>query len=272
MRPKPPQVRPKSGITDFAASHAAEAVPRPVAALVDSFRRGAVIPAHAHKRAQLIFAVKGTMTVRAAGGLWILPPSHALWLPGGVVHQIRMNGAVEMRTLYVQPEHARDIKNECHVLFVSPLLRELIVRAMELPALYEESGMEGRVMQLILEEIASLPAQPLGLRMPRDPRLLRLCEAVLRDVSLTDSIGQLGASVGLSERSVIRLFPKETGLSFGRWHKQARLLKAFELFEQGESVTRVALELGYSGPSAFAKMFRRMLGKAPLAARFVGPS
>jgi AraC-like DNA-binding protein/quercetin dioxygenase-like cupin family protein len=251
MRPKPPQARPKSGITDFAASDAAEAVPRPVAALVDSFKPGAVIPAHAHKRAQLIFAVKGTMTVRAAGGLWILPPSHALWVPGGV---------------------ARGIRNDCHVLFVSPLLRELIVRAMELPALYEESGMEGRVMQLILEEIASLPAQPLGLRMPRDPRLLRLCEAVLRDVSLTDSIGQLGASVGLSERSVIRLFPKETGLSFGRWHKQARLLKAFELFEQGESVTRVAFELGYSGPSAFAKMFRRMLGKVPLAARFVGPS
>jgi len=207
------------------------------------------------------------MTVQAAAGLWILPPSHALWMPAGVVHQIRANGPVEMRTLYVQPEHAQGIKSECHVLFVSPLLRELIVRAMQLPALYDERGMDGRVMKLILDEVGHLPAQPLGLRMPSDARLLRLCELVLRDLGTTDSIARLGAAVGLSERSVMRLFPKETGLSFRRWHNQARLLKAFELFNQGQSLTQVALDVGYSGPSAFAKMFRRTMGKAPTAMR-----
>jgi AraC-like DNA-binding protein len=264
MRPKPPQRRPKAD--GFPAGHLrAESVPRPVATLADSFDQGAVIPPHSHERAQLIFALQGTMTVQAAGGLWILPPSHALWVPPGVVHQIRMGGRVEMRTLYIQPQHAASGRHECQVLFVSPLLRELIVRAMELPALYDERGMEGRLMRLILDEIALLPPQPLGLRLPRDARLLRLCEHVLRELSTADSIGRLGASVGLSERSVIRLFPKETGLSFRRWHKQARLLKAFELFDHGQSVTRVALELGYSGPSAFAKMFRRTMGKAPMA-------
>jgi AraC-like DNA-binding protein len=243
----------------------AESVPRPVAVLADSLARGAVIPAHSHGRDQVIFALQGTMTVQAGGGLWILPPSHALWVPAGVVHQIRMSGPVEMRTLYIQPEHARHIKRKCHVLFVSPMLRELIVRAVELPPLYDERGMEGRLMRLILDEIALLPAQPLGLRMPGDPRLLRLCELVLRDLSTPDSIAQLGAAVGLSERSVNRLFSRETGLSFRRWQNQARLLKAFELFDHGQSVTRVALELGYSGPSAFSKMFRRTMGKAPMA-------
>lgn len=207
------------------------------------------------------------MTVRAADGLWILPPSHALWMPAGVVHQIRTNGPVEMRTLYIQPRHAQRIKNECHVVFVSALLRELIVRAMEFPALYDLRGMPGRVMTLILDEVARLPAQPLGLRMPRDPRLLRLCELVLRDLSTAEPIARLGAAVGLSERSVMRLFPKHTGLSFRRWHNQARPLKAFELFDQGQSLTRVALDVGYSGPSAFAKMCRRTLGKAPTALR-----
>jgi len=229
MRPKRPIRRGPVGASSFAAVPAvnsfpaghqrAESVPRPVAALADSLARGAVIPSHRHKRAQLIFAVRGTMTVRAAGGLWILPPSHALWVPAGVVHQIRMGGPVEMRTLYTQPEYARGIKNKCHVLFVSPLLRELIVRAMELPALYDKRGMEGRMMRLILDEIARLPAQPLGLRMPSDPRLLRLCDLILGDLSKPD----------------------------------------------GQSVTLVALELGYSGPSAFSKMFRRTLGKAPMA-------
>jgi len=262
MRPKQPPQRPRRGAGDLAS---AQAVPRPVAALGDSFAQGVVIPAHVHERAQLIFALQGTMTVRAAGGLWILPASHALWVPGGVVHEIRMNGPVEMRTLYIHPRHARRVRRACEVLFVSPLLRELIVRAMELRPDYDERGMDGRLMRLILDEIASLPAQPLGLRMPRDARLLRLCERFLGDLSTTDPIARLAAAVGLSERTVVRLFPKETGLSFARWQDQARLLKAFELFDAGQSVTRVALELGYSSPSAFAKMFRRIIGKPPSA-------
>jgi AraC-like DNA-binding protein len=71
--------------------------------------------------------------------------------------------------------------------------------------------------------------------------------------------------VGLSERSVIRLFRKETGMSFRRWHAQARLIKAYELFNDRRSVTAVAMELGYSSPAAFAKMFRRALGRPPTA-------
>lgn len=207
------------------------------------------------------------MTVQAADGLWILPPSHALWMPAGVVHQIRASAGVEMRTLYIHPGYAQHIRNECHVLFVSALLRELIARAMELPALYDERGMDGRLMALILDEVARLPAQPLCLRMPRDSRLVRLCNLVLADLCRTDSIGRLGTAVGLSERSVMRLFRRETGLTFRGWHNQARLLKAFELLDQGRSLTHVALDVGYSSPAAFSKMFRRTMGKAPTAMR-----
>lgn len=263
MRPKPPKRPSRGGAGDLAT---AESVPRPVAALADSFVPGAVIPAHFHReRAQLIYAAQGTMTVRAGGSLWLVPASHAVWVPAGVLHEIRMGGSVEMRTLYVQPQHARAIGAQCRVLFVSPLLRELIARATQLPPLYDEEGMGGRLMRLILDELALLPAQPLGLRMPADPRLHRLCEHVLDDLSKSEPIAKLGAAVGLSERSVMRLFAVETGLSFGRWLSQARILKAFELFDGGLSVTRVALELGYSDPSAFSKMFRKLLGKAPSA-------
>lgn len=235
--------------------------------LADSLQRGAAIPAHCHQRSQLIFAISGAMSVRTAESYWLLPPSHALWMPAGVVHAIRANSPVEMRSLYVQPACAHLIRDDCHVIFVSPLLRELVVRAMSLPALYDERGMDGRLMELILDEIARLPAQPLGLRMPGDARLLKLCERLLADLSTSESVAALGAAVGLSERSVMRLFLKETGLSFRRWHNQARLLRAFELFERRQNHTQIALELGYSSPSAFAKMFRRTLGKSPSALR-----
>jgi AraC-like DNA-binding protein len=242
---------------------AANRVPRAVSALANSYPKAHVIAPHHHPRAQLIFAVQGVMSVRAAGSVWTVPASHALWMPPGIEHSVRMASAVEMRSLYFEPRRVRRSPRECQVLFVPALLRALIVAAMEVPPLYDERGRDGRVMQLILDEVAALTPEPLGLRMPTDARLARLCERLLEDLSASPSIAELGRRVGLSERSVIRLFPRETGMSFGRWQQQARLHRAFALFDEGLGVTRVALELGYSSPGAFTKMFRRLLGASP---------
>ena len=59
----------------------------------------------------------------------------------------------------------------CHVLPISSLLRELIVRATELPMRYDEAGPAGHVVALILAELRGLQALPLQLPMPRDTRL-----------------------------------------------------------------------------------------------------
>src|SRR5688572_19377441 len=56
---------------------------------------------HWHARAQFVFAVEGTMTVRTPRRAWMVPPSRALWVPAHTVHEIQMYGVVEMRSLYV---------------------------------------------------------------------------------------------------------------------------------------------------------------------------
>jgi AraC-like DNA-binding protein len=263
MRPKPPPLRRHPNASTDA--RAANRIPRPVAALAASYPAGHTIPLHHHPRAQLIHGLQGVMTVRAAGSVWTVPASHALWLPAGTEHSVHMDVQVEMRSLYFDRRRVRGTPQECRVLSVTPLLRELIVRAMELPPLYDERGRDGRIMKLIVDEIGMLRPEPLELRMPGDARLARLCRILLARLSETPSIAELGARVGLSERSVIRLFPRETGLTFGRWQQQARLQRAFALLDEGLSVTQVALELGYAGPSAFTKMFRRTLGSTPTA-------
>ena len=60
-----------------------------------------------------------------------------------------------------------------------------------------------------------------------------------------------------------RLFHRETGQSFSAWRQSVRLLEALARLGAGESVTSVALDVGYDSPSAFTAMFRRELGAAP---------
>ncbi|HYM33468.1 MAG TPA: AraC family ligand binding domain-containing protein, partial [Candidatus Cybelea sp.] len=145
-------------------------LPRPVAAMAKEFPDGHLIARHRHKRAQLLFATEGVMTVTTPDGSWVVPPHRAVWVPPGVEHEIRVSGGLSMRTLYVSEAAAADLPKHCTVLDVSPLLRELILRAVELPVLYDEAGPAGRLMSLILDEICALPVLPLHLPWPEDGR------------------------------------------------------------------------------------------------------
>jgi transcriptional regulator GlxA family with amidase domain len=128
---------------------------------------------------------------------------------------------------------------------------------------YDPGSAEERLMQVVADEMGVLERQPRSLKMPSDKRLARLCQLMIEHLSDSASIAELGERVGLSERSVIRLFPEETGLSLHRWREQARLMRAFVLTEQGMIVTQVAFELGYSSSSAFSKTLRKQFGGAP---------
>jgi AraC-like DNA-binding protein len=170
---------------------------------------------------------------------------------------------VAMRTLYVRADVAETLPRQCCVIAVSPLLRELILRAVELPLLYDERGPEARVMSLILDEIRALPALPLHLPWPADPRLKRLCAAIQEDPASERTLEHWADTVGASSRTLARLFRKETGMSFGEWRQQVRLVDALGRLATGQKVTAVAMDLGYQSPSAFTSMFRRALGEPP---------
>lgn len=67
----------------------------------------------------------------------------------------------------------------------------------------------------------------------------------------------------MSRRAFTRLFRREAGLSFAAWRQQACLVAALPRLLVGESVTSVAIDLGYGSPSTFTTMFKRILGAAP---------
>ncbi len=238
-------------------------VPRPIAAMAKDYPDGWVQPRHSHRRAQLVYASSGVMTIHTPQGVWTVPPDRALWIPPDIDHQIEMSGTVAMRTLYVEPEAASGLPDVCAVVAVSGLLRELILRVVEIPLLYDEGGAGGRIAGLIFDELRTLPSLPLHLPSPRDARLQRLCTAVRQRPADSRTLQAWGREVGASARTLARLFRDETGLTFGRWRAQARLLSALGRLAGGEKVTTVALDLGYDSPSAFTALFRRHFGVPP---------
>jgi AraC-like DNA-binding protein/quercetin dioxygenase-like cupin family protein len=238
-------------------------VPRPIVAMAKDFPNGHLIPVHQHDRSQLLYASSGVMTVTTEMGIWVVPPLRAVWIPAYTDHQINCSGNLSMRTVYIKSGAISNLPDECCVVTVPPLLRELILHAVTLPRLYEPDSLEERIMNLILDLIQILKAAPLELRMPTDVRLKKISEKLKVDPGDNRTLEQWGKSVGATERTLARRFRFETGMSFRQWRQQMRILESLRRLGREEQVSTVALDLGYNSPSAFIGMFKKALGKTP---------
>ncbi len=243
---------------------------RPIVALASDHPGPHRFALHRHRRAQLVYAIEGFMTVETASGTWAVAAQHAVWVPAGIEHEVRSPGPLAMRTLYIDPAVAAGLPASCCVLRVPPLLRELILRATTLPDLLPPDGPEARLLAVIPDELRALAPEPLHLPLPRDRRLRAVTERLGAALPDDRPLGAWAASVGASERTLARLFLKETGLTFGAWRQRLRLLSAVARLAEGQAVTTVAYDLGYGSPSAFIAMFKRAFGQTP--GRYVRPA
>ncbi|MBI1752082.1 MAG: helix-turn-helix transcriptional regulator [Acidobacteria bacterium] len=234
-----------------------------VATVSCEFAPGLTLPEHEHPEDQLVFASRGVMTVRTRAGLWVVPPSRAVWIPAGIPHAVEMSGAVSMRSLYFAPGLMRGFPNSCSVVTVGPLLRELIVHVCAIGRLNRRRPVQARLLAVLLDQLGLTPTLPLQLPHPIDPRAQRIAQLLLDNPSDSRTLDQLCATSGASRRTIQRLFLAETRMAFQRWRQQLRLLHALQQLAAGEKVTATALEAGYSSPSAFVSMFRRQLGTTP---------
>lgn len=244
---------------DIPSIHGDQHATGPVTAVALDYADGHQVPSHSHQRAQLLYAVRGVLVVGSASGLWVVPDNRGLWIPAGIEHWTRMVGEVRVRTLYIEPDSAPHLPTACTVLAISPLLRELILAAVGIAGEVPADSRDGRVLRLLLDELTSEPALPLHLPLPNEPRLRRLC----RDMGLEAGLQAWAARASVDAKTVRRWFLRDTGLTFGQWRQQARLLRALELLGSGASVLEAALEVGYSTPSAFSAMFSRQFGRPP---------
>ena len=218
--------------------------------------------AHSHARGQLLGASRGLLTVGTASGQWVVPAIHAVWIPPHHVHSLRSHGAFAGWSVYVAPHACDALPDTPCTMRSSGLLREAVMRAATWSdAPHDEA--QTRIAGVILDEIRALPREPLGLPLPRDPRLVRIAQALADNLADNRRIDDWAEWAAIPVRTLTRRFAAETGFSFTEWRQRARLMRALEMLAAETPVTHIALDLGYDSISAFIAMFRRTFGVTP---------
>lgn len=226
---------------------------------------------HSHARAQLVCATTSALDVVAGDRRWTVQPGRAAWLPGGVVHSVA--GPPEntiFRSLYVRPDLAARLDGKAAVVSASPFLQDLLQRLFDVYAGDRDPTLYPHLAALALDEIARAEhhceiASP-RVPSPRDRRAKLICEALLDQPADRRTLEEWGKIAGASARTLERLFRDETGMSFNDWRQACRIAAAIPKLKQGSPVKQVAWAVGYDSPSAFAAIFRRVVGTNPTGA------
>lgn len=220
-----------------------------------------LLPRHVHRRAQLLYGASGVMQVETDDGSWTVPTDRAVFIPPGVMHEVRMD-SVTTWSLYIEPDAVPWWPTRCMVAEIDPLLRELLRTANGFEADYDVAGRDGSVINLALHELRRLTPMALSISLPPDEPFRSLCRAYLATPDLAVTNGTWARAASTSTRTFDRQFRAQTGTSSAAWRTRARLLASLRLLP-AMSVTDVSGRLGYASPAAFTAAFTRAFGAPP---------
>jgi AraC-like DNA-binding protein len=209
--------------------------------------------------------IRGTMEVSAGRSVWLIPPHFALWIPAQTCYRIHMPESVSLRSLYFRAGLVSALPPDCAMLYVSPLQRELIVEAVRIGQLRMWNQYERALRDLLVSNLESASPVPNHVTLPREQRARAVAQAVLTNPSQPIRLSALCADVGVSVRTIERIFRKDVGIDFESWRRQVRLMKAVELLVSGCTVKEVAFGAGYRQPGGFVKAFRQVFRMTPKA-------
>lgn len=239
------------------------ATPKAITVGVEAEIAGWELSLHAHDKVQLMLSIVGVGLCEAEGHVWLVPPQAAILIPAGVNHRVTVSGKIEGYAVFIANDEAHRLPPRTSTIGVNPLLRELIIRSASFPLQHGPEGVEARVTQLLLDEIAAAPTGGLNLPMPTDPRLRTILQSMMTAPAQRGTVESWAKRAGLSERSLARAVAAQTGMSFGRWRQRLNIILALQWIAAGATVESAAFDLGYNNVGSFITMFRKAMGTTP---------
>lgn len=209
---------------------------------------------------QIVFARSGVVTAHTESRAWTIPVHRALCVPDGSRLQIETVRRTPIRCLYTRTALGL-LGDEIRVVNLNPLAHELICHAINAAPMNLDEPANAALITLLADQLAGLPDAPLQLPFPTDPTARTLATAIMSQpsVGLADQL----RTVAASRRTLERRFKSETRMSLGQWRRRACILSAVAMLADGDSVTSVALRVGYASPSSFIAAFRAELDAPP---------
>lgn len=229
----------------------------------DEFGAGTWADAHSHRLGHLNYTPHGTFSMQTADLQLVAPPQYGVWIPPGMEHGCYLQHAAVYRAFYVQPELCTALPRTACLLKISPIVKSILADFSHRNVVMPTTAQDLRLAQVLLDQMCGSQVEGSYLPQACTPALQTVLQALGLHPDDKSTVAELAARVHMTERTLARHCQLELGMTLGEWRQRLRYLRAVDALERGDSVQRIALELGFSTPSAFIAMFQREAGLTP---------
>lgn len=219
---------------------------------------------HTHIRhGQILYAPSGCMTLVTDNRQVILPPGKLLFIPANITHRVTFRNVVAYRSIYIDKEVFVEMPEDLTVLSVNGLLQQLIERIAWWDWSSDYTLEQENILRVFWDEFNVAEKENYDLKIPIDYRVNSKVKGFVYNKITPPFLKDLSKEVGASEKTISRIFKKETGMSYQDWRLQWNLFRAIELLAEKFTISEVALELKFSSDSAFIDFFKKHTGITP---------
>lgn len=241
-----------------------------------SYARGATVPTHTHQHPFLCLVVEGRLDERFDGTVQPIPEGCVLFHPAKAPHAEDFPW-VPARAFNIQPDGAWLARLD-DLNLTLPAQQLVAGPASRLPWLAWQIHREWRtgddvtplaVEGLLLGMLAEILRAPrASCDRARPAWLQRVRDALHASLTVSPTIVELAATVGIDPAHLIRTFRNHFGCPPGEYLRRLRVEHARQALERDETpLSRVALESGFADQSHLTRTFRRYVGTTPGAYR-----
>lgn len=100
-------------------------------------------------------------------------------------------------------------------------------------------------------------------RIDQTPNLFRVKERLLDEMASQHQLDKLAQEAGISRYQLIRSFKSQFGLPPHAYLMDARIKRSKQLLKRGQTISDIALQLGFSDQAHFQRQFKRKLAVTP---------
>ncbi|AGP31796.1 AraC family transcriptional regulator [Corynebacterium terpenotabidum] len=213
---------------------------------------------HSHSAHELIWNECGVGHAVTGRQLWTVTRTVGLWIPAGAPHSGSAPAGSRQMAVYFDASNP-PLSDHPVAVDLTDLLRLLLDRLVT-ETLTSDAH---RTTEQMIFDVLRPSDHGLVLQVPSSPLVAPVVDAVRRDPADRRTLKDWARELGVSTRTITRVFERETDLGFTRWLAAARAQVAVRLLGEDMPIAKVADAVGYGSASSFTTAFRRVTGTTP---------
>lgn len=240
-----------------------DSLPEPIVFRVASVAADSAYPWHSHAWGELVYSFSGVMEVNLGKARYLAPSQYALWLPPNLAHQGLNRYEACHFSLYIAAPLSNRFPTAICAISISPLVRAMFEYLRDDGEVAPYSEPRRRLLRCIVDFLEAANRIDSYLPSSTDTALASILDTLEANPGDNRSLKEIAHEAHVTERTLIRRCQRDLGMTLAEWRQRLRVVKAMDRLQQGEKVESTAYDMGYSSPSAFIAMFRRLTGTTP---------